>query len=264
MPSSSTVTVRACQSELRLQRGGKGAPLLFLPDAQIGAAWLPFHDTLAERFEVILVEHPGYGGGDAPPWLDRIADLANFYLDALAQLDLKRVHLVGAALGGWIAAELATRNTARLASLTLIDPWGLRVDGAPGIDPFASNDEQSVRDLFADPKAADPQVARILAPEGEDALLKGKMVTAKLAWQPRLNDPQLGKWLHRIDVPTVILWGDGDRLLPPWKYVTAWRDAIPGAQSVVVLKAGHLPHIEAADQTAETIGYFIAQQRAAT
>jgi len=255
MPSATTVPIRACDVELRVQRGGKGAPLLFLPDAQIGASWLPFHDALAERFDVILPEHPGYGGGDAPPWLEKVTDLANFYLDALAALDLTGVNLAGAALGGWIAAELATRNTARLASLTLIDPWGLRVDGAPGVDPFASGDEQSVRDLFADPKAADASVARILAPEGEDALLKGKMLTAKLGWQPRLHDPLLGKWLHRIDVPTLILWGGGDRLLPP-AYGAAWHKAIAGSTLTTIAGAGHLPHVEKPSETAAAIANF--------
>ncbi|HEX4112135.1 MAG TPA: alpha/beta fold hydrolase [Stellaceae bacterium] len=259
----STDTVRSNDTEIRVWRGGAGAPLLFLSDANIGAAWLPFHDRLAERFDVILPEHPGYGGGDAPAWLDRVADLANFYLDLLAQLELSRVHLVGAALGGWIAAELATRNTARLASLTLIDPWGLRVDGVTGIDPFASTDEQTLRDLFADAKTADLQVARILAPEGEDALLKGKMITAKLAWQPRLHDPHLTKWLHRIDVPTLIGWGEQDKLLPR-AYGAAWRAAVPGARLVTISGAGHLPHAEKPDESAGMITDFIAQQRAAT
>jgi pimeloyl-ACP methyl ester carboxylesterase len=263
MPHSAKVAIPECKVDLAVQRGGTGAPLLFLHDAHIGAAWLPFHDRLAERHEVVLPEHPGYGAADAPPWLDRVADLANFYLDALARLDLRRVHLVGAALGGWIAAELATRDTARLASLTLIDPWGLRVDGAGGIDPFVTNDEQALCDLFADPKAADASVARLLAPEGEDALLKGKMVTAKLAWQPRLHDPHLGKWLHRIDVPTLIVWGERDRLLPP-AYGAAWQAAVPGARLAAIAGAGHLPAVEKPGETASVVVDFIAQQRAAT
>ncbi len=258
-----TDTVRSNNIDIRVQRGGSGGPLLFLPDAHIGAAWLLFHDKLAQRFEVILPEHPGYGGGDAPFWLERVPDLANFYLDLMAQLDLKRVHLVGAALGGWIAAELATRNAARLASLTLIDPWGLRVDGVGGIDPFASVDERTLRDLFFDARAADASVARVLAPEGEDALLKGKMVTAKLAWQPRLHDPQLAKWLHRIDVPTLIVWGKEDRLLPP-PYGAAWQKAIPNARLVTLVGAGHVPHVEEPADTAGVIVDFIAQQRVAT
>jgi pimeloyl-ACP methyl ester carboxylesterase len=260
-----TETASCDQVEIPLQRGGKGAPLLFLPDAHIGAVWLPFHDRLAEKFEVIQPLHPGYGGADAPPWLERVADLANFYLDLLVRFDLKRVHLVGAALGGWVAAELAVRNTARLASLTLIDAWGLRVAEGGGIDLFADNDEQALRDLFADPKApaADAAVARMMAPEGEDALLKGKMLTAKLAWQPRLHDPHLGKWLHRVDVPTLIVWGAQDRVLPP-AYGAAWRDAIPKARLATIPAAGHVPHVEKPEETAAAIVHAFAQERAAS
>jgi len=262
MPGSANVAVTACNVDLRIQRAGAGAPLVFLPDAHLGAQWLPFHDRLAEHFDVILLEHPGYGGADAPAWLDRVADLANFYLDVLTQLDLAQVHLVGAALGGWVAAELATRNTARLKSLALIDPWGLRVDGAAGIDLFARSDEQQLFDLAFDRKKTEALVARILAPDNEDALLKGRTVTAKLGWQPRLFDPALGNWLHRIDVPTLIVWGREDRLLPA-AYGAAWHAAIPGARLVWVANAGHWPHVEQPAETADRIHDFIAHERVA-
>ena len=226
MPQRATIAVPECQVDLAVQRGGAGPPLLFLPDAQIGAAWLPFHDRLAERVDVIVAEHPGYGGGDAPPWLDRIADLANFYLDALARLDLKRVHLVGAALGGWVAAELATRNTARLASLTLIDPWG-----SPSRRRRHRPLRHQRRTIGARPlrRAERRRCGGRAHPgaRGRRRVLKGKTVTAKLAWQPRLHDPHLAKWPHRIDVLTLIVWGAQDRLLPP-AYAAAWQRAIPG------------------------------------
>jgi pimeloyl-ACP methyl ester carboxylesterase len=258
MASPETVSLALDDTAIRVLRGGKGAPLLFLHDFTGAAGWLPLFDRLAERFEVIAPEHPGYGGGEPPPWLDRITDLANFYLDALAKLELRRVHLVGASLGGWIAAELATRNTSRLASLTLIDPLGLYVPGVAGIDPFVTNDEQSIRDLFSDREAADRVAKRLLAPENEDAYLKNKMVTATLAWQPRLHDPQLAKWLHRVDVPTLIVWGEEDRLLPK-AYAAAWSGAIPGARSAMIPRAGHLPHLERPEELAAIVSEFAAR-----
>ena len=253
-----TRPVAVRDATIRVARGGNGAPLLFLHDATGWSEWPSLFDRLADDFAVIAPEHPGYGGGDAPAWLDRVADLANFYLDLLQALDLKGVHLVGASLGGWIAAELATRNTGRLASLSLIDPLGLHVAGLGGIDPFVTNDEQSIRDLFFDAKIADAAVASALAPENEDALLKNKMVTAKLTWQPRLHDPHLAKWLHRIDVPTLILWGAEDRILPQG-YAAAWRRAIPGAKAVVLPRCGHLPHLEQPAAVAAALMNFIAE-----
>src|SRR5580704_14082515 len=114
--STSVVAVGGCR--IRLMRGGAGDPLFILHGAT-GASWLPFMQKLAEHFEVIAPEHPGFGESDTPDWLDTIHDLAYFYLDVFDQLKIKGAHLVGNSLGGWLAAEIAVRNTSRLASVTL-------------------------------------------------------------------------------------------------------------------------------------------------
>ena len=145
--SSSMVSIRDCR--IRLMRGGGGSPMLFLHGAGGAGIWLPFLSRLATRFDVIVPEHPGFGESDNPPWLDSIADLANFYLDFLGELDLAGVHLVGHSLGGWIAAELAVRNTSRLASLTLVGAGGIHVDGVEQVDTFLRSDEQRIRDGVA-------------------------------------------------------------------------------------------------------------------
>src|SRR4029077_4499844 len=117
--------------KIRVLRGGQGAPLLFLPGSGGAPAWLPFMETLAQRHDVIVPEHPGFGASDTPDWLDTLPDLAHFYLHLLAQLDLAANDLRGHSMGGWFAAELATRNPRRLASLTLICPAGIHVKGVP-------------------------------------------------------------------------------------------------------------------------------------
>ena len=138
-----TLAVRGCN--IKLMRGGSGAPLLFLHGASGAGAWLPVMASLATKYDVIVPEHPGFGDSDTPDWLDTIHDLAYFYLDFLAQLELEQVHLVGVSLGGWIAAELAVRDTRRLASLTLVDAAGIHVPGVKQIDPFLRTDEQRIR-----------------------------------------------------------------------------------------------------------------------
>jgi pimeloyl-ACP methyl ester carboxylesterase len=224
-------------------RGGSGASLVFLHGASGAGAWLPCMGALAQKFDVIVPEHPGFGASDTPDWLDTIHDLAYFYLDVLANLDLDRVHLVGVSLGGWIAAELAVRDTRRLASLTLVDAAGIHVKGVAQIDPFLRTDEQRIRDFFYDQKSADEMVARLLRPELEDVAMKNRTTTAKLVWQPRGYDPHLHKWLHRIDVPTLLVWGANDRLFPQ-AYAFAYQNLIPGSKAVIVPECGHLPHVE--------------------
>src|SRR3954453_16197658 len=116
--AESTMDVRG--TRIRVLRGGKGAPLIFLHGASGHVGWLPFLDRLSQRFDVIAPEHPGFGSSDDPAWLDRTSDLGYFYFDLIDTLRCDRVHLMGPPLGGWIAAELAVRNTSRLASLTLV------------------------------------------------------------------------------------------------------------------------------------------------
>jgi pimeloyl-ACP methyl ester carboxylesterase len=76
------------------------------------------------------------------------------------------------------------------------------------------SDEQRLREFFYDPKKAEEMVARACDPEREDTCLKNRATVAKLSWQPRSHDPHLPKWLHRIDVPTLVIWGDHDKSFP--------------------------------------------------
>src|SRR5690242_18716475 len=108
---------------------GAGAPLLFLHGAGAGGRWLEFQQRLAKAHAVLAPSHPGHAGSPAAEWIEHISDLAFHYLDFLDAERLDRVHLVGASFGGWIAAELATMASHRLATLTLIDPVGIKVDG---------------------------------------------------------------------------------------------------------------------------------------
>ena len=258
--TTSMMMVRGCN--VGLMRGGAGQPLVILHGASGAGTWLPFMRSLADSYDVIVPEHPGFGGSDTPPWLDTVPDLANFYLDFLEELDLDGVHLVGQSLGGWVAAELAVRNTGRLASLTLVAAAGIHVKDVAQVDTFLSNPEQHVRDLFHDQSFADALLARGPRPELEDIALKNRMTTAKLVWQPRSHDPHLQKWLHRIDVPTLLIWGEHDRLFPK-EYALAYQRLIPGSKAVIIPECGHLPQVEQVDAFTAELESFIGAMRIA-
>jgi pimeloyl-ACP methyl ester carboxylesterase len=237
----SFATVDGCK--LALRRGGEGPNLVFLHGAWADRGWAPFAAELATRFSVISPDHPGYGGSETPGWLDDIHDLAFFYLDVLASLALDDVHLVGASLGGWIAAEMAVRSTARIARLSLVAPAGIHVKGVAKPDIFLMSPEELTRTLFADERIAEAALARMPSPDEEEAELRGRYMTARLGWQPRMHDPALAKWLHRIDRPTQLLWGRDDRILPA-VYAEHWQRLVPGATIAWLDNCGHLPHIE--------------------
>jgi pimeloyl-ACP methyl ester carboxylesterase len=258
--SDQLITVANCR--IRLMRGGKGAPLVLLHGGGGAGIWLPCMARLAKKFDVIVPEHPGFGASDTPAWLETVADLANYYLAFLEELDLRGVHLVGSSLGGWIAADLAVRNASRLASLTLVGAAGIYVDGVEQFDTFLSSEEQRLRAMFYDRDLAEAVVASSERPELEDAALKNRTTTARLAWQPRNHDPHLHKWLHRIKLPTLLVWGADDRLFPP-AYADAFQKLIPGAKTVIFPQCGHLPHVENGDAFAAELESFIGAMRIA-
>jgi pimeloyl-ACP methyl ester carboxylesterase len=251
-------TIAGCK--INVLRGGRGAPLLFLHGARGAGVWLPFFKALSEHFEVIVPEHPGFGRSDMPEWLDNVGDLANFYLEFLQRLGLREVNLVGTSLGGWIAADLAVRNSSALRSLTLVAAAGIHVPGAPKGDLFLWTPEQLVRNLFFDQALAEAMLRQTPDEDERKRQAKNALTLAKLTWQPRLYDPNLRKWLHRIDRPALIVWGDSDKLIPP-VYGPAFRDLIPGAKLLMIKDCGHLPHIEKTTELANAIVKFIEEAK---
>ena len=231
---------------LNLRRGGAGAPLLYLHGASGAPAVMPFMEKLATRFDVLVPEHPGFGLSDEPEWLENIHDLAYFYLDLLRALELKNVHVVGSSLGGWLALEMAVRDTSRIKSLVLVGPAGISVPGIQPGDIFLWSPEQVVRNLFFDQKLAEQRLAEPMTPELLDIALKNRHTFARLGWEPRLHDPFLAKWLHRIDVPVKIVWGENDRVLPV-EYAPEFQKLMPGASVEIVPRCGHLPQAEKPD-----------------
>lgn len=253
-----TIEVRG--TRIRLMRGGKGPPLVFLHGASGHVGWLPFLERLSQDFDVIAPEHPGFGASDDPAWLDRTSDLAFFYLDMMQALKLDGVHLMGTSLGGWAAAELAIRNTARLASLTLVCAVGIAADGVAIDDVFRMSPEENARRFYYDP-------ARIcrrldgLAKADARMLARNRSVVVRLGY-PRFLNPDLAKWLHRIDVPTLLLWGENDGLVPP-RFGAAYEKAIPFAKLVVIPAAGHAPFEEQPDAFLRAFGDFLLEAKIA-
>jgi pimeloyl-ACP methyl ester carboxylesterase len=252
-PTEIEFTVAGCTS--RMLRKGAGAPLLYLHGASGAGVWQPFMEALSEDFDVIVPEHPGFGAAETPDWLDSIHDAAYYYQEFLRDFDLTGVHLVGQSLGGWLAAEIAVRSTERLASMTLAAAAGLHVKGLDQADPFLMTDEVRLRAMIHDPKLADAMVARVVTPENEEINIKNRYATARLSWQPRGHDPDLHKWLHLIDVPALLIWGDADQFFP--KEIGAEYDRLlPNSELVVLPDCGHLPTIEKTEEFVAHIRRF--------
>ena len=245
-------------AKLWLRRDGAGEPLLFLHSVQGLPGWTEALARLAEHFTVIAPDHPGFGHSDTPDWVDDVGDLAFFYLDLLQALANGRVHVVGHSLGGWIAMEMAIRSTAQIQSLTLVDAAGISVNGAKRGDMFIGSPAETGKLLFAGADAATRWAEGWQASdELKEIYDKNRAAAAKYTWQPRLHDPRLAKWLHRIDVPTHIIWGEADWLIPR-AHGEALQQLIAGATLTRLAGIGHLCDIEAPVEFADAVIPFIA------
>lgn len=260
-PAGTRHSVEVNGATISYLRAGSGPPMLFLHGAGGVDGWTPYMDALAASYDLIVPDHPGWGRSDTPGWFDNVHDLAFFYLDFMDALKLTGVHLVGGSIGGWIACEIAVRNTKHLATMTLVDPAGLRVAGVQRFDIFLASHEAHTRALFHDQAFADARLANPIEGEHLDLHLKNRYASARVGWQPRLYDPHLAKWLHRIDIPTLVLWGEQDAIFPV-AMLDEFVRLIPGAKSVVLPNCGHLPHVECTTAFVSALNAFIAGARA--
>ena len=226
---------------LRYQEVGSGPPLLFLDAEDSYGLREPFIEALSRNFRVIAPRHPGFDGQAEPDWLGPVP-------------------VVGASLGGWLAAEIALRNPAAFSSMSLLAPLGLRVPGLPFGDIFLWTPPETVRNTFHDEAIVAKVLARELAPEDVRAALQSRYATTRLTWNPRFYSPELMRWTERLRAPTQLIWGEQD-MIAPIAVAKAWTEALPNAHLVSLLACGHLPHVEHPHAVAEKIASFIREAK---
>ncbi len=232
-------------------------PILFLhPGIGIDAV-APVLALLAKGGRVIAPSHPGFGTSQIPKGMTTVDDVAYFYLDLLDQLDLRDVLVVGVGLGGWIAAEIATKNSARLSRLVMANAVGVKIGDRETrdiVDIWALMPEEFDRLAWFDPKVGAHDYKSL--PEAESlSAARNREATARLCWSPYMHNPKLKGRLHRIKLPTLFLWGMADRILSE-QYGRAYCGLIAGAKFEPIEKAGHFPHIEQPEEFARRVLAF--------
>ncbi len=245
---------------LELIERGKGRPILFLHPGIGLDPKAPVLDKLAAQGRLIAPYHPGFGRSDLPATMTTIDDLAYYYLDFLDAWDLQDVLLLGVSFGAWIAAEIAIKSTARISRLVMADALGIKVGDRETrdiVDVFAITEKR-----FSELAYADAGHARLDYRGASDAEAKAaarnREATARFGWSPYMHDPKLKERLHRISVPTLVLWGEEDRIVSE-DYGRAYAGLIPGARFETLAKAGHFPHIEQPDDFAKRVFAFAGQ-----
>ena len=252
-------TVELPAARIEVERVGSGPPLVLLQSAEAYEAGLDLVDRLAEDREVFLPWAPGYGGSPLPETVRTIDDVAYIYLDLIERYDLRDIALLGCSLGGWIAAEMATKTCERLSRLILVDALGVKFGGAYDRDIediyFLSFDKvKAIR--FADPRRDPLDDMTALGEDEAMEVARHRETTARLCWDPYFHNPALKRRLHRISVPTLVVWGEEDRFVRP-EYGRAYAERIPNSRFVSIAGAGHYPHIEQPDAVLNAMSGFL-------
>jgi pimeloyl-ACP methyl ester carboxylesterase len=257
--------VKVFGMKIEVVRHGRGTPVVVFYDEEALALDSPMLDGLAAGGrEVIVISPPGFGKSDRPDWIDSVDDCAYICLDALDALKIKDADVIGFGLGGWLAAEMAVKSTRNMRRLVLVDPFGIKVGGRfeRDIQDIWFLSPQKVQEI----KYADVNKGNIdytVMPESKLTIIaRNKESYARFCWQPYMHNPKLKGRLHRIDVPTLVVWGEKDRLITP-AFGRAFAKEIKGSKFAVIKAAGHFPHVEQPEALLKLVEGFLGKPRKA-
>ncbi|MDA1220200.1 MAG: alpha/beta hydrolase [Chloroflexi bacterium] len=233
-------------NQLHLLKGGSGDPLLILHGAGGNRGWLNHVQALAEQFTVYLPTHPGFGNSDRPSWINSVQDMAAFYTWFQEEQGLENIRAIGFSMGGWLAAEMAATCQHAFSKLMLVDAAGIKPKNGEIADIFIITPAQVNALTFHDPKQA-PEYDQIYGqtptPEQINMTERGREMAVRVCWKPYMHDPRLPALLQRVKIPTRIVWGRQDQLVP-LECGELYQKAIKGSELVVIDECGHAPQIE--------------------
>lgn len=241
---------------ITLDENGSGRSALILHGGGGPATVAPIAAQLGGRMHAITPTHPGWNGTGRPDGLSSIGDLATAYLELLAHDGLDDVVVIGSSIGGWVACEMAVRDTASaISALVLIDSVGIDVEGGPIRDFFSLSAREVADYSFHDGDRfyVDPATM----PTEQAQTLRANLNTLRVyAGDPYMHDPELKGRLAAVPVPTLAIWGDSDGIVSP-EYGRALASSFPDARFELVADAGHLPHLEQPQATFALLDVFV-------
>jgi len=249
--------VKVAGTELYVLKGGSGPPVLVLDGVEGFEGWLAFHDALAEQATVYAPSHPGYGQTPCPDWLETIAHQAVFYHWFLQQQAFTPVDVVGIGIGGWIAAQMAVMCPHHMRHLVLVDAAGIRPQHSEMFDIFITPWRQVIDRCFYD-TADSPEYQRLFGGEFQEfggPREAGRTTSIRMCFRPFMYDRSLPGMLEKVHVPTLIVWGARDQIIPV-ECGQLYQRAIPGATLRLIEQCGHWPHFERPQELARLVTEF--------
>jgi pimeloyl-ACP methyl ester carboxylesterase len=261
-PDHTDELIEVAGTRVQLLKGGAGEPLLVLHGAGGNPGWLPYHQALSQQFAVYAPSHPGYDQSSRPDWISTMNDMAHFYRQFIEALDLAPVHLLGSSMGGWLAAEIAAMCPAYVKSLVLVDAAGIKPEVGEIAEILMVSQDVVKKLRFYDPTQVpdyDTVVNRQLTPEEEAVQWRNREMTSRLCWKPYFHNPKLPAYLRGVKVPTLIVWGKYDAIIP-LNCGELYQQALSNSRLHVIDRCGHSPALEKPQEFLQVVQDFLARR----
>jgi pimeloyl-ACP methyl ester carboxylesterase len=250
-------TVEAAGTKLHLMRAGRGRPVVVLHHETGTLDRLPFYDSLASKYDVLVPHHPGYSRSPRPEWMRSVRDIAVVYRGLLSELKLKDASLVGLGFGGWIAAEMASMAPSDMSKLVLVGAMGIKPPLGDILDLAVIGYIDYARAGFHDQKAFDKVYGA--EPSGDQLEMWDvcREMSFRIAWKPYMYSQTLPHLLRSVRAPALVVWGDNDKVVPQ-SAAKRYIEALPNAKLQTVKGCGHCVDMEQPEALAKLVTDFIA------
>ena len=267
---------------VRYRITGDGPPVLLLHG--IGRSledWDEQHELLSTHHRVISIDMPGFAYSERSEGVATLATLASVVPPLLDSLGIvEGLPVIGNSLGGAVAMTLAVEHPEVVSSLVLVDSAGFGTEvtialrliavtplGTALTRPNPKNSMRAVESIFYDrslatPERVDRSYTLALRPGHVQTLLDlarelGTFRGVRPQWRKSLLEA-----LRTLALPTLVMWGDHDHVLP-FPHLDAAIAALPGAESHVFTRTGHMPQIEQPEEFAAVVEEFLSRTHAA-
>jgi pimeloyl-ACP methyl ester carboxylesterase len=261
-PQAQTTTETVDGVKVDVVRAGAGKTLLYLHSVDGVNSEASWFRSLAERYRIVAPWHPGFGHSERPAAFRSVGDLAFFYLEFLREHKIENAVLMGSSFGGWLATEIAIRSHEAFSHLVLIDPLGIKVGGREDrdiTDVFAISQDELTRRAYHSVERRTRDYSAMTDAE-RLAVARSREAYTYYGWRPFMHNPSLRRWLRRIRIPTLVVWGESDGIVTP-DYGLAFASEIPDARFARIAEAGHYPHVEQPEEFVEVVCEFLGGNR---
>jgi pimeloyl-ACP methyl ester carboxylesterase len=256
-----TLSVWDGRLDMTVQTAGHGPPLVYL-HAAAGLVWDPFVEQLAADHTIYAPLVPGTAPGrpDDITEVDDLWDLVLVYEETIRALGVAGAAVIGQSFGGMLACELAAHSPALFGKLVLLAPVGLWLDEHPvtnwvATPPegfpqllFHDQDCDAARAMFTPPADPDVAIATIVG------IAWATGCTSKFVWP--IPDKGLRKRIHRVRLPTLVVWGEQDALISS-AYAEEFGRLILGSRVELIDDCGHIPQMEQLERTLTLVREFL-------